>query len=242
MRVAWIAHHDVRRGVGGAERTDQDQLWVRPPGVKVDVMPHPPRSWAGYDRVVISRTEKLTQRDCARIADTRPVFLSHGDVLPHNSSTTKVIRASEPFLTLSVLSLRSITRWAGEIPHGEVFVPWMETVAIRNLEPKRDVALWAHRNVRHKGLDAAKRWAKQRGVPLQTIHGRPRSEVLTAMATTRWFVLLSTILDGGPRSVKEAQLSGCELVVNDKVGVVPVDDLRVGIEQAPERFWRYVCG
>jgi len=239
MRVAWLAHHDLQNPEGGAEMTDIEMIEKAPEGVEVDVL-HPAKvdeSLLEYDRVVVSRLEMMPPHLAPLIAQTEPLFFSHGDVLPRTDATRHVVQRSKPFVAQSPLSLRSIEKWAGPI-NGIAEVPYMSLDGVREDE-KANFALWAARSVWHKGLDLAREWADRKGVRLMVMTGRPRSEVLDAMAEARWFVLLSKILDGGPRAVREAQLSGCELVVNENVGYwdIEPEELRRRTLDAPRRFW-----
>jgi hypothetical protein len=66
----------------------------------------------------------------------------------------------------------------------------------------------------------------------------PRGQVLEEMARARWFLLLSTIYDAGPRAVIEAQILGCEVVL-ENVGHFdePPDVLAERIRNADRDFW-----
>jgi hypothetical protein len=106
---------------------------------------------------------------------------------------------------------------------------------------KQKYALWAHRPEPHKGLDRAVEWAEQNHVDLEVVVGRPQEYVRHMMQLASHFVLLSHIFDPGPRSVMEAQLCGCELVV-DNVGYwdEPPEQLRERIDKADQAFWSLV--
>lgn len=68
---------------------------------------------------------------------------------------------------------------------------------------------------------------------------RPRSEVLRAMSMCRFMVLISEIFDAGPRAVMEAQLSGCQIVVNSNVGWFNESRaaLEMRIQSSGQNFW-----
>lgn len=241
MKVAWVCHHDLTFR-GGAEMTDVDMISRAPDGVEVDVVhPRDYARLASCDRVVVSRLEEASAQACDFIAGTSPVFFSHGDVLPRTAPVKKVVLASRPFIAQTPLSLAHIRQWVGaEV--GVTMVPYMDMAGIR-IRRKENFALWPHRNVEHKGLDLAQRWAAEKGVELRVMSGRPRAEVLDVMSRAKMVVLISRILDGCPRSIREAQLSGCQIWVNDLVGVwrIPRAELRRRTLEAPETFWRYVC-
>jgi hypothetical protein len=241
VKVAWIAHHDIAKPKGGAEFTDAEMIARAPAGTKIEVVdPRHANQLDRFDRVVVSRLEHMPAPMADKIARTSPVFFSHGDVLPRTEATRRVVRASRPFIAQTELSLRKITEWAGPIS-GITMVPYMDLTGIRSAK-KEDFALWPHRDVWHKGWDLAQKWAQKKGVRLVKCSGRPRSETLDMMAVARWVVLLSKILDGCPRSIREAQLSGCEIVVNENVGVWDLSpaELRRRTLQAPAKFWRIV--
>lgn len=106
-------------------------------------------------------------------------------------------------------------------------------------EEKQNFALWAHRDIEHKGEDLAHEWAQQEHVNLQVYKNIPRFEVIERMRQARYFILLSHIFDPGPRAVMEAQLCGCMLILNENVGrwELPREELITLLEQAPYDFW-----
>jgi hypothetical protein len=61
------------------------------------------------------------------------------------------------------------------------------------------------------------------------------------MSRAKYFILLSDVFDPGPRAVMEAQLSGCELIL-DNVGYFDMGkaELRQEIDTAADRFWEVV--
>ena len=71
----------------------------------------------------------------------------------------------------------------------------------------------------------------------------PRDTVLEHMGRARWFIHLPNGPDPCPRTVIEAEIAGCELVVNKNVGRVPVsgaDNVAGFVSTAAERFWGWV--
>jgi hypothetical protein len=120
---------------------------------------------------------------------------------------------------------------------------WMDTTDLESNDPKvYGSALWAHRKIDHKGLDLAIQWANDKGVELTILSDSPREMVIEQMRLNQYFVLLSKIRDPGPFSVMEAQLCGCELVL-DNVGYWPDGyELREKLSTADKDFWGLVCG
>lgn len=192
--------------------------------------------------MVVTRLEEMPYGEAHHLAYERPIFFSHGDVLPRSDAVKLVVKASRPFIALSPLSYRQIVEWSGPIM-GVTMLPYMSLDGIR-VEEKEDFALWPHRDIWHKGWDLAVEWAESNQIRLVKCAGRPRSDVLSMMAAARWVVLLSKILDGCPRSIREAQLSGCEIVVNENVGVwnLSMEEHRRRTLDAPRKFWKEIVG
>jgi glycosyltransferase involved in cell wall biosynthesis len=117
--------------------------------------------------------------------------------------------------------------------------------------------VWLGRLERGKGLDAALRWAEERGEALDVygfgslatqLDGQPwyrgaleHERVAEVLGTARRFVHLPTAPDACPRTVIEAWAAGCELVVNRNVGTLWwLEHEPEALENAAERFWEVV--
>jgi len=242
-KVAWVTHTSLFTGyIGGAEMADEAMIRRAPVGVNVTVM-HPqnlPDDLESYDRVVISGMVGLDIESIERLIAMSPVSWLH-----HQQEPMALLRwlyeGSSYVVTLTPQHEEIERRW---LPNARFAMNpgWFDTTECVNLGKSMD-ALWSHRDVWHKGLELAKDWAQKNDADLTILTDAPRMQVLNMMAIHRRFVLLSEIFDAGPRSVMEAQLSGCELVVNENVGWFdePVPQLRKRIEAADTEFWRLVC-
>lgn len=245
MRVAWVANHQIGQGViGGAEMADEAMIARAPRGVEVTHHRYAPLR-EHYDRVVVTRPDNMGPDEAACLVEHEPVLWPHGvmaDVAP--ASAKVLLPAARAFVALSPQHLTwERDHWGDLLPSVCAVNPgWFDVTECRPAAEKQDIALWPHRDIWHKGLRQAVAWARTRGVPLRVMSDRPRERVLEAMGVSRWVVLLSLIRDPGPRTVIEAQLSGCEVVVNEMVGYFaePPEVLSRRIARADADFWEVV--
>lgn len=252
MRVAWLSHQFAAaadapkrpgllpgRFAGGAEMSTEEMIAQAPDGVEVVRfrLPSDLPDLSEFDRVVVGATEHLRQEVAERLLPLRPVYW--------------VRSVQQPWLgrffeksALLVWPSDVCARWHDwcKSPYQVCPAP-MDVSAIPRDVPKEDFALWAARDIWHKGRDAAREAAAQRGWPLKEITDSDRSVVLQAMGRARWFVHLPQgMVDPCPRAVIEAEIAGCEIVTNDLCGRVPVrgaDAVAEYVSGAGERFWEW---
>ena len=238
--IAWVSHRDYD-GVGGAEHSDHEMIARRPSDVEV--------TWVGpggadetlgdFDKVVLTGLYGFTPRELANIARCKPYFWVHDTQFSGNWI----------YIEAKLVICLTPAHMAYEIDKNPLLTPakvvmnpgWMDVSEPHSDGNFMNRALWAHRPEPHKGLDLALEWGIENGVELDVLVGRPRTEVLDAMASHKYFVLLSHIFDPGPKSVMEAQLSGCELITNENVGMIEDLDLLKGLLSAADKnFWELV--
>lgn len=223
---------------GGAEFI-QHEMRLRAP-VGVEVVPCGPGDVdraLDCDRIVVAGFERLSADAVARLGTWVDVMWL---MSPPMSHVHPLMRSCRTLLWASD-GMREHFGW----DRGEALSGSWDTSLVPEPAAKEDAAVWAARDVWHKGRDNARRWAAEHGVPLWEFSGAPRSEVLDAMSRARWFVHLPhEPFDSCPTTVIEAELAGCETVVNDFVGRVPVSgrqDVAAHIEGNGSRFWGWVC-
>jgi hypothetical protein len=252
--VAWVSHQWAEAGprdrgsgllssgrfAGGAEMGAEEMMLARPDGVDLWLLS--PGSDLGIaaraDHVVVAATELLSSGELELLARLRPVVWlrspqgEHVGGLLH--AARRVVWASE--------------QQAAHYPWGpdryEVCSCPLDVSLIPRGVPKEDFALWAARDVWHKGRDNARAWAASAGVPLVELDDAPREVVLEHMGRARWFVHLPVgFVDPCPRTVVEAEIAGCELIVNELVGRVSAsgpDAVASHVAGNAGRFWSWV--
>lgn len=240
MRIAWVTHRSFD-DTGGAERADRMMLDRRPDDVKVTLIG--PGGVADdledYDRVVVAGMYGFSSSELRILSRMSPVVWAHdmqftGHWLYDEASI---------FIALNATHLK----WEKEKarfkrPQIEINPGWMDTNLCYALTKSPGSALWAHRNISHKGLGRAIEWADATGADLEIMMNQPHQKVLEAMRVAEQFVLLSEIRDPGPFAVMEAHLCECKLVL-DNVGVwEDRDELRETLNNADKHFWGLVCG
>lgn len=241
MRVAWVTHRAFD-DFGGAERADRQMLMRRPEDVQVTLI-RPggvDEDLVDFDRIVVAGIYSFSSGELRILSRLKPIVWAHDMQFTGHW----LYDEAEHFIALNQTHLE----WEKEknpFKRTELHVNpgWMDTTDLWDQQAHSPgTALWAHRNIDHKGLDLAMQWADEKGVELEILSDSPRERVIGSMKVSQYFVLLSKIRDPGPFSVMEAQLCGCELVV-DNVGYWPdVEELREVLDNADKQFWGLVCG
>ena len=240
MRVAWVTHRPFD-DFGGAERADRMMLLRRPEDVQVTVV-RPggvDEDLGEFDRVVVAGVYGFSSGELRILARLKPIVWAHDMQFTGHW----LYDEAEHFIALNAVHLE----WEKEkslFKRTKLHINpgWMDTAELFPGEKVELTALWAHRNIDHKGLDLAMKWADEGPMELEILIDRPREEVITAMRRAMYFVLLSKIQDPGPFAVMEAQLCGCKLIL-DSVGSWPdADELREVLNNSDKDFWGLVCG
>lgn len=242
MRIAWISNRDYDNP-GGAEAADMDMIRHAPitdEAVRI-VRPEDPYFYdlGDFDRIVVSTLRGLTAQQIGFLATLKPVIWVHDMEFTGHwiyQKARALITLTPPHRDLELENRPTLDSSKVHVNPG-----WFDTSMIQEFDKVPDSALWAHRIIWHKGLDLAQAWATQNDKFLSVLIGRPRQEVLRAMASSEYFVLLSHIFDPGPRAVIEAQLSGCKVVL-DNVGFFQEsqEDLFKIVDNAADSFWGVV--
>lgn len=244
MKVAWITHRNLEGLEGGAELADMNMIAQKPDGVEVHVF-HTRRvseiNFEEYHEIVVTGFLELSQQDEISLYKRRPV------VWVHDMATTSMglYEYANPLIVTTPTHLSWEIQSNPRLRHKEDILinPGYFDTSPYTPKPKEPFALWAHRDVPHKGLDLAVIWAKAKGVRLEVSMGQPREDVAKRMQVAQYFVLISHIQDPGPLAVIEAQLCGCQIVYNRKVGGFfdeSPDELRARIDRAGTEFWESV--
>lgn len=234
--VLWLTHRDPASEIGGAEMMDA-AMWTKA-NSPIRHKKRPSENTINeYDHVVITGTKGWLESDVDAVVNRDFVYWPHDieeDKAPLYDQARVVICSSPHH-----------GQWVKDHynPRHVVLNPsWFDTDKIQPANKVHD-ALWAHRKVGHKGMDLAYEWAEREGAELTVVWNQPRDVILRLMSCHRRFVLLSKIFDTAPRAVMEAQLSGCEPIINDNVGWWDEhpDALRQRIDRADKDFWEVVC-
>lgn len=237
MKIAWISARDYDRMEGGAEQADKNMMKLCPEELTLlgsGFDQH--RLLTEFDKVVVSTLRGLSAQEIGVIALTKPAIWVH-DMEYHGHWLYSKAR---PFIALTPPHLAK-EREAVDIEHATLNPGQFDTDGLKDYNGKANFALFAHRNIWHKGLDRAQLWCADNEVPLHVLQDVYRGKVIEAMKLAKYFILLSHIFDPGPWSVMEAQLCGCELII-DNVGFYdePSDELRARINNAGQMFWEDV--
>lgn len=210
-----------------------------PEGVQVEVF-HPAQLTSGlpdgYDRTIIGATEELGPK----------LYL---DALARRGSYLMWLRSVQPPSVWPLLDAARGVSWpsAAMARWHHWDRPYLDCPAPIDpdeVQPgyKEDFALWAARNHPQKGLMNARLVAYQRDWKLVEMTDAPRAEVLAMMARARYFIHLPNSPDPCPRTVIEAELANCRIIVNSNVGRVAHQGpgLADYLRNIPWRFWRWV--
>jgi hypothetical protein len=253
VRVGWVTHQlpdgTTSRGrgllqgryAGGAEMSTEEMLAAAPDDVEVTVIAPdaPEAAVAGFDRVVVGATERLSPTLTAALRASEPILWLRS---PQPATLRPLFEAAR----LVVWPSRTCAEWH----------PWWQgpyELCPAPMEPdcvfpaeKEGFALWAGRDHPQKGRVEARMWAHARQIPLVELTDAPRDQVLEVMSRATFFVHLPQgIVDPCPRTLIEAELAGCQVVTNRLAGRVEVagqgpDVVREHIRQVPATFWGWV--
>lgn len=239
MRIAWVTHRPFD-DFGGAERADRMMLERRPEGIEVTII-RPggvAEDLEEFDRIIVAGMYAFSPLELRILSKLKPIVWAHD----MQFSGHWLYDEASIFIALNPLHLgwekenNRFTRTRLEICPG-----WMDTQPYYATTKYSRSALWAHRNIEHKGLADAVMWAADKGLELEIMMNQPHQKVIEAMRMSQYFVLLSHIPDPGPFAIMEAQLCGCELVTRN-VGFWPdADELRDVLDGADKHFWGIVC-
>jgi hypothetical protein len=255
MTVAWVTHHlpvdDTGGGKwlpgqyrGGAEMSDAAYRDCAPPWIDIELIPADEWERAlGYERIVITGTDLLTEDAMFRLAEEEPMVFVHHEQDESPGRMTLIDNAA-PFVCHTPAHLEREQLWT-EPKWTELVLSHFDTSECRHVD-KHPFALWAARNHPMKGLNQAKIWAFNAGFDLVAMHSHPRDEVLKVMSMAEVFVHLPLNFESEGRAVMEAVLSGCRIETNKNVGITSLegwDDkgkLREMVDEAGVRFWECV--
>lgn len=241
MKIAWVTHRLLFQGfIGGAEMADETMIRRRPEGVDVTLIAPGgvAHDLSTFDRVVVSGLGGFTQGELDIVAGCAPT------VWVHDSETTghPLHRKAGNLICLTPQHLER-EREKLLTPDERCWINpgWMDTSLLYPVS-KNPIALWAHRNVPHKGLDRARQWAEENNIELKVLTDAPQEQVWEEMRSAAYFILLSYIFDAGPRSIIEAQLCGCSIIAENVGGFFDEDEhqLRERINRADKDFWEVV--
>jgi glycosyltransferase involved in cell wall biosynthesis len=251
MRVAFVTHQlpDGRedhgpgllrgRYAGGAEMSTEELLAQAPDDFEVTVFrPEFGMPDAGqFDRVVVGATERLSDDDMAYLASCKPVVWVRS---PQTRNAARLLSAA----SVLVMPSPEMVAWHEWVGRDMLVCPApMDTSLIPRGVQKEKFALWAGRDHPLKGKWDAVAWAMEADLKIVTLTNQPREVVLEHMGRASVFVHLPHNHDPCPRTVIEAEIAGCEIVVNENVGRVPVrgaDEVAEYVEGAAGRFWEWV--
>ena len=251
MRIAFVTHQlpDGRENhgpgllqgkyAGGAEMSTEELLAQAPDDFDVTVF----RPESGmpdaeqFDRVIVGATERLSDDDMAYLASWQPV------VWVRSPQTRKAARLLSQASVLVMPSPEMVV-WHEWVNREILVCPApMDTSVIAGGVEKEQFALWAGGDHPLKGKWDAVAWAMDSDLKIVTLTNQPREVVLEHMGRASVFVHLPHNHDPCPRTVIEAEIAGCDIVVNENVGRVPVrgaDAVAEYVEGAAERFWGWV--
>lgn len=247
--IAWLSHHlpteiETTNGIpgkyrGGAEMSDACYLEQAPQPVHI-IGSDQWEQAMNADKLIITGTDLLTDEAMQKLASKNPVIMVH-----HKQTRTaarqQLINGASKLICRTPRHLEIELEWTQ--PKATSWVLSSFDTSEFQIKPKEDFALWAGRFHRQKGLDNALLWAEERRIPLIPYWNKPRQQVLETMARAKHFVFLPNDFDAESRVAIEAVLSGCEVHLNDNVGIKSVsgwDDREILLElvnSSASKFW-----
>lgn len=249
MRLGWVSSQWPRDGgarggggllpgryAGGAELLQDGMRSRAPQDVEIiEIRPGELDLIDGCDDLVVAGLAGFADHELARLAEKRPLAWIMS--VPHEREL--------PLLEASrvVWASAEMMWWFPWAPGGEVCSGWFDTSLVPTGAEKRHTALWAARDHPQKGRISARLAAQRLGVPLVELSNVPREQVLEAMGTAAYFILLPESYDPCPTTLVEAEIAGCEIITNELAGRVPVRgsaQVIEYVESLPDRFYGWL--
>lgn len=254
MRVAWLTHQlpsyegayngdNLLPGKfpGGAEFSNYNRIQLAPEGVTVDAF-HPAfyqRAFE-YDKVIVGATDQMSDEVLFDLARLNPaVVINHPH--PHREGNKRLFEAASVIIGCTPRHIEESVRHYEVKNYSWVLSPIDPSET--QVKTKENFALHAARKDWWKGEPAAREYCRKNNIELVVMQREPREAVLETMSRAKWFVHLPLILDAEPQACIEAVLSGCQMVVNENVGLVSVPNwsdpeaLRKRLSTAAADFW-----
>lgn len=250
MKLGWVSSQWPRdddapalpgllpgRYAGGAELLQDSMRSRAPEGVElVEIRPGELELIEGCDDLVVAGLAGFPDHELDVLASRRPLAWIMSVPQPRELPLLEASRV--------VWASPEMMGWFPWAPKGEVCSGWFDTSGVPRGVEKHATALWAARDHPQKGRMNARLVAARLGVPLVELTSAPREQVLEAMGTAAYFILLPKgSPDPCPTTVIEAEIAGCEIIVNRLVGRVPVRGSQAVVEYVeslPERFYSWL--
>ena len=196
-----------------------------------------------YPQIIITGTDLLSDRAMMWLAKKRPVVMVHHKQ-PRSPARQHLLSSASLLICHTPAHLEIEKSWTQ--PAKSTWLLSSHNPADFEVQKKENFALWAGRLHPQKGPDNAMDWAEKNQIDLIMYHDKPRVKVLETMSRAKHFVFLPNDFDAEPRTVIEAVLSGCQVHINDQVGMGSVpnwDDpekLAALVSTSAETFWELV--
>ncbi len=252
MRIGWLADRAV--AIGGAELSSAHLFAHAPDGI--ELVPCPPGEIAACDGYIVQNCVSYPAETIDAIKD-RPVLKSIRDYWEHGDADlreyllhhARVLVFNSPIHQQN-FSMAFFTP-AGYCPPP---IPTERFLQVRWKALGRKDACWIGRMYPQKGVLAAMQWAVKNKVQTDFYGSGPMvpgiashvqycgpirySLVPAVLAQHETFVHLPEWVEPFGRTVAEAWLAGCKLVVNEKIGALWwIEHSPKTIYTATERFW-----
>lgn len=249
MRVGLL--YDFLGVVGGAELNIEAYKRTAPDGVTVIDCP-PGRPLPKCDVYVVANCTMYAGWIIPAFEGTRVIkVVSDLWRVCDDGLRAWLLDNAEPVLVSPVLAEVAAWRFAKPYRYAPSVI---DLAAFRRAAngQQRAGACWVGRCFASKGIDEARAWASENGVPLDVYGEGPdkpadgkgmvaQSELPQTLAHYEWFVFLPREFDPCPRSVIEAWAAGCKLVLNGRQGASWwIEHDPAALEDAAGRFWRLV--
>jgi glycosyltransferase involved in cell wall biosynthesis len=251
-RLGWLADRPPYQG--GAELESLTLQQAAPKWAEIVYCP-PGRVALDVDAYIVHNCTEYTADDLPALM-TRPVIKRVHDVWPVGDEALRhyLLNKSRVVLLSSKLHRASLP-YAVRSPIA--YIPSAITPPAEMPKTARNGVVWLGRMYPSKGLVSVRQWALQRGLsadvygygpdvvqcfgPL-TYKGKYNpSDVWDILAKYEYFVFLPEAVEPYGRTVAEAYLAGCKLVVNGNVGAAEwIEHRPQAVAEGAALFWQEV--
>jgi len=270
MKIAWLHDHTLEDSPGGAQLTNAAMIAAAPDWA--DIIPcysgRLPSGMPQADAYILNNVKDFSQAEL-KVAVSKPHIVYEHDYWDLHQGWQRdwimpVMNGAWAVIFLSPLHREAFLRQhPGVRPKKTYLVPSPidpEEFTVQADEPRQGTC-WLGEFQPHKGIKAACQWASEHETvdfygwgPVtpsgKNVHikGLLRyEEIPRALARYERFLFLPEWVEPFGRTVAEAKLAGCELILNERVGALSWgwetrEEWAKGVGTAASRFWEVLGG
>jgi len=269
--IGWIS--DFER-FGGAEDSERYLIFEAPSGVKIHKIIGGKDFKTDCDLYIVNNFRRLTPIQLNFIIDTKKYILAHRDIIdtPHDNLFRRLARQAKINIFLSPLHREEFYKkfGVGVYDNNCCIAPCFDKrfyYRIEQEDRELDVC-WVGNIQHHKGIEDVLLWARNNDRQV-AFYGKGDDQIIDQIEESKYgkymfecnamelrdiyptyknFIHFPDKIEAFGRSCMEAFLSGCNMIVNEKVGMYSYPEIKIldrkkledWLELQPVIFWNTV--